>query len=283
MDAVFRRLRRSSAGRERAVRGASEAARIFHRTFTPGSAAFKDVEIPRGDAAAQAAAAEAEPAFRTAGKRGDALVAEPAGDKEISAVPGEPDRAADAPVVGGGGHHQGLIRRADAAASFTGAFVTDCGDLLLTDISAAVRVEPVSEDRVGHFREYEEHSGVSRTEGEVSGAGAVRQADAAAGIPKPAGRAVKLIDIDCIEAQVADEDFVSFRMESGEVGVRALLAVSGIKTRAAVLTEVAEGADTAVAVEIVEGDAPAHIIGAEKELAALVHRDVAGTCPSARK
>ena len=77
------------------------------------------------------------------------------------------------------------------------------------------RIISISEDRVGHFCEHEEHAGMLVAEGQVPRAGAVRQADAAGCFPELSGFAVQLVDIDCVQAEVADQDFIPVFVENG--------------------------------------------------------------------
>ncbi len=210
---------------------------------------FEDIEIPGRDPAAQAAVSKTELPVGIAAERRDALVAPPAGDKEILAVTGEADRAADTSVVSCGGLHESRI----------GCGVTDSRDLLHNNVPVTFRIKTISEDRVGHFCEHEEHSRMLVAEGQMPRAGAVRQADAAGCFPELSGFAVQLVDIDCVQAEVADQDFIPVFVENGIVSVRPFLAVRRVITNAAVLAEVAERTDRAVRIQVIEGDRSAAV------------------------
>ena len=120
-------------------------------------------------------------------------------------------------------------------------------------------------------------------EGQVAGAGSVRQPDIPAGIAKLCGGAVQLVDADSVQAQVADQDFIPFGPEGGKVGVRPLLPVSGVKAGPAVLSPVAQGPDAAVLMEGIKGDGAASIVGAEQKLPLRVQADMAGVGAPAGK
>ena len=200
-----------------------------------GIIAFEDIEISGRDPAAQAATDKTELPVGITAESGDALIAQPAGDKEVLAICGEADRTADTSIVSCGGLHESRI-----GWTGTGCAVTDSGDLLNKYVFVTFRIISISEDRVGHFCEHEEHSRVLVTEGQMSGAGAVRQADGAVCLPEFMSRAVELIDIDRVQAEVADQDFIALRMENGKVGVRSLLAVFRVKSDAPVLPGIAQ-------------------------------------------
>ena len=86
-----------------------------------------------------------------------------------------------------------IVGRADLIAAGTG---DDCRDRLHLHVPAAFLVVAVCEQRIGHFREHEQHSGVTFVESEVPGTGSVRKPDTAACLRKfPAG-SVELVDED---------------------------------------------------------------------------------------
>ena len=163
------------------------------------------------------------------------MIAQAAGDKEIFAVLREADRAADASIVSRGGQHESRIRR-----TYAGCAVADSRDLLHKYVFVTFRIISISEDRVGHLREHEKHAGMPVAECKMPRTGAVRKADAAICIPKLSGFAVEFVDIDHVQAQVADQDFIALRMENGKVGVRSLLAVFRVKSDAPVLPGIAQ-------------------------------------------
>ena len=107
-------------------------------------------------------------------------------------------------------------------------------------------------------------------------AGAVRQADAAGCFPELSGFAVQLVDIDCVQAEVADQDFIPVFVENGKVSVRSLLPVRRVVTDAAVLAEVAERTDRAVRIQIIEGDRSAAVTCDQKKFTVPIDTDVTG-------
>ena len=117
----------------------------------------------------------------------------------------------------------------------------------------------------------------------MSGAGSVRKADAAVRVAKFAGGAVKLIDMNQIQAQVTDENFIPYLMKGRKMGVGTFLAVGKVVSGAAVLPGIAERADAAVAAEVIEGDASAAVIGAEKKLSPGICAYMAGALSAAGK
>ena len=148
-------------------------------------------------------------------------------------------------------------------------------------IFAGSLIIAVGKDRIRHFRDHKQHSGVVFVECEVSRTRAVGKADAAVCGQKLSFFAVKLIDIDHVETEIADEDFVSLAVESREVGVGTLLAVRGVKADAAVLAGVGERAEASVTAQRKQGGTSAPVVGAEQESAARIGADVAGAAAGA--
>ena len=197
---------------------------------------FEEMEVSGRDPAAQASVSKDQFAVRITAEGRDALVAQAAGNKEILPVLREADRTADTAVVGRGGLHECLVGRRAA----------DGGDLLHKPVFVTFRIKPISEDRIGHFRQHKEHPRMSVTEGEVPWACSVRQADITARFPQSVSCPVQFIDIDHVQAEVADEDLVlgireqAAGIKSGKMRMRPLLPVRRIKSNAAVLPMIAE-------------------------------------------
>ena len=79
------------------------------RDLIRGVITFEYIEIPGRNPAAQGAVSKTELPVGIAAERRDALVAPPAGDKEIFAVTGEADGTADTSIVSCGGLHESFV------------------------------------------------------------------------------------------------------------------------------------------------------------------------------
>ena len=192
------------------------------------------------------------------------------------AVLSEADGAADTAVIGGGGLHERRVRRAG-----TGRTVIDSRDLLHRHIFFTFRIKSVSEDRIGHFCKNKKHAGMFAAESKMPGTGAVRQTDAAICFPQFAGFAVEFVNIDHVQAEVADQDLISLCVKNSKMRVRSLLPIRIVVTDAAVAAKVAERTERAIRIQIIEGDRPAAVTCDQKKLPARIDTDVAGTSAGA--